>query len=97
MGSLATKVGVVGHRIAPDYESGPDHTKAASPQPSRRTRPQVTGVFFSSLGLVRLHGMKPHHGFNSVMDWVNPYLTLNPMVGLNPSTNPCVSQSYLFF
>lgn len=36
----------VGHRIAPDYESGPDHTKAASPQPSRRTRPQVTGVFF---------------------------------------------------
>ncbi|PWZ04935.1 hypothetical protein Zm00014a_033904 [Zea mays] len=27
------------------------------------------------------------------MDWVNPYLTPNPMVGLNPSTNPCDFQS----
>jgi hypothetical protein len=45
------------------------------------------------LGLVWLHGMKSHQGFNPGMDWVNPYLTPNPMVGLNPSTNQCVSQS----
>jgi hypothetical protein len=46
-----------------------------------------------TLGLVRLHGIKSHHGFNPGMDWVNPYLTPNPMVELNPSTNPCVFQS----
>jgi hypothetical protein len=45
------------------------------------------------LGLVRLHGIKSYHGFNPFMDWVNPYLTPNPMVGLNPSTNPYISQS----
>jgi hypothetical protein len=48
---------------------------------------------FQRLGLVRLQGIKSHHGFNPGMDWVNPYLTPNLMVGLNPSTNPCVFQS----
>jgi hypothetical protein len=35
--------------------------------------------------------MKSHHGFNPDMDCVNLYLTPNFMVGLNPSTNPYLS------
>jgi hypothetical protein len=45
------------------------------------------------LGLVRLQGMKPHHGFNLGLDWMNPYLASNPTVGLNPSFSPCISQN----
>jgi hypothetical protein len=58
-----------------------------------RERGELVGGACYNLGLVRLHGIKSHYGFNPDMDWVNPYLTPNPMVGLNPSTNPCVFQS----
>jgi hypothetical protein len=34
----------------------------------------------TTLGFVRLHGMKSHHRFNPGMDWVNPYPTPNPMM-----------------
>jgi hypothetical protein len=44
-------------------------------------------------GLVRLQRNKSHHGFNPSLDWVNPYVTHNPMVELNPPFNLCISQS----
>jgi hypothetical protein len=44
-----------------------------------------------------LQGNKSHHRFNQDLDWVNPYVTLNLMVGLNSSFNSCISQSYLLF
>jgi hypothetical protein len=34
-----------------------------------------------------LQGNKSQHGFNLGLDCVNPYVTLNHMVGLNPPFN----------
>jgi hypothetical protein len=51
----------------------------------------------AELGLVRLQVNKFHHEFNLGLDWVNPYVTPNPIVGLNPPFNLCISQNQLFF
>jgi hypothetical protein len=38
-------------------------------------------------GIVQLQVIKSYHKFNSNLDYVNPYLTYNHMVRLNPSFN----------